>query len=68
MKKKKTTVPVQGGTAHEKRAKLVRLMLEIASLDRAEYRKLRAEIWQSAARSHERLPSAGLREWTARAS
>jgi hypothetical protein len=43
-------------------------MLEIASLDRAEYRRLRAEIWQSAARSHKRKPADGLRDWVSQSS
>ena len=66
--KKKTPAPKRAGTANEKRAKLVGLMLEIASLDRDEYRRLRAEMWQSVAASHAHLPTAEARLWAGRSS
>lgn len=69
VKTNKTPAPQRAGTArNEKRARLVRLMLEIASLDRDEYRRMRAEIWQAAAKSHERKPAKDLRTWMGNAS
>lgn len=65
---KSKTAPQRAGTRNEKRARLVRALLEIASIDRDEYRKLRAEMWQAVARSHNRKPPKQLREWSARAS
>lgn len=52
----------------EKRARLVKVMLEIASLDRDEYRRLRTAMWEAVAVFHNRKPVKQLREWTARAS
>ncbi len=66
--KKTTLAPQRASTANEKRARLVRVMMEIAALDRTEYRLLRAEMWQSVARSHKRKPSEGLREWSSKSS
>lgn len=68
MAKKKTPAPRRAGTANERRARLVRVMLEIAALDRDEYRRLRSEMWQAAARSHDRKPVEQLRAWSERAS
>lgn len=68
MATKSTPAPRRAGTANEKRARLVRVMLEIASLDRDEYRRLRTEMWNSVAAEHPRKPSEGLREWLSKAS
>lgn len=68
MAKTRTPAPRRAGNTNEKRARLVRMMLEIAALNREEYRRLRSEMWQAAARSHDRKPDEKLREWSARAS
>ena len=68
MAKETTPAPRRAGNTNEKRARLVRVMLEIAALDRDEYRRLRSEMWQAAARSHDRKPDEQLREWSDRAS
>lgn len=49
------------------RAELIRLMLEIASLNRGEYRVLRAEMWESVARSHTHKPDERLASWHTKA-
>lgn len=67
--KKTTPAPLRAGTARDKRrARLVRLMLEIAALDRDEYRRLRTEMWNSVAADHPRKPADGLREWLSKSS
>lgn len=44
------------------------LLSRIAELDRAEYRKVRAEIWEAVARSHARKSDAQLDAWVRNAS
>lgn len=66
--KRSRPAPRRAGTLSEKKARLVRVMLEIAALDREEYRALRSEMWSAVARSHNRKPAARLREWTEKAS
>lgn len=68
MAKKKTPAPRRAGNMSEKRARLVRVMMEIAALDRDEYRRLRSEMWQAAARAHNRKLAEQLRAWSAKAS
>lgn len=69
MKSKKTPAPQRAGTTSaEKRARLVRLMMEIAAIDRDEYRRLRGEMWESVAGAHSHKPADGLREWLSKAS
>ena len=60
--------PRRAGTTEAKRARLVRVMMEIAALDRGEYRRLRAELWAAVERSHGRKADAQLRAWMASAS
>lgn len=69
MKTRRTPAPRRAGTSRdEKRARLVKLMLEIASLDRDEYRRLRTEMWNAVASSHSRKPAERLQEWQSNAS
>lgn len=68
MARKKMPAPRRSGNANEKRARLVKVLLEIAALDRGEYRKLRDEMWHAVARSHNRKPREQLRAWSERAS
>lgn len=69
MQKKSTPAPQRAGTEIDrKRARLVQLMLEIASLDRDEYRRLRAEMWKAVAASHPRKRAEEMRRWRSHAS
>lgn len=67
--KRQTPAPQRAGTkTAAMREEWVRLMREIAALDREEYRRLRAEAWEAVARSHRRKVPAEITAWTARAS
>lgn len=69
MATKRTPAPRRAGTSRrEKQARLVRVMMEIAALDRDEYRRLRSEIWQAVAASHKHKAAKDLRAWVNDAS
>jgi hypothetical protein len=52
----------------EDRAEWLRLMTELAEVDRAEYRRIRAAAWAAIAAGHERKSSQELVAWVEKAS
>lgn len=50
------------------RARLARLLVELAALDRDEYRKLRGEIWEAVSASHSSRPEDERVSWVASSS
>lgn len=65
MDKKKTPAPRRAGTD---RNEWLALMLELAQLDRAAYREMRADLWALIASRHGDKSSKQLADWMAGAS